>query len=369
MKILRWLLSIGIGFLFGWLTFKDGHFSTLFSSDPALIDGVLISGREAPTAAIPITAKMQPLDAGWQISLLHFFGYLCALSVIHVLRAFRWEPLIRGQLGEPISLSRLNAISAVGFMAIFLLPLRLGEFVRPYLLNREFEDSSMTSLVGSVALERIADGLVVTLFLFISLGTTSMQYPDSSGIRLGALLSFFIFSGGMGALISLYFFRRATLRLVGWALTPLPKAVSIKVSDLVERFASGLASLPDWRAMLSFTWMTVLYWTINGLAIWAVAPGFGISIELATGFMMMSCVVVGMMIPNSPANVGTFWYFLLLPLTAMPALEGSSQITILGLSLYLAQLIQQTAFGLWFIGRGAFTKDALQKAAGYQEDK
>ena len=81
---------------------------------------------------------------------------------------------------------------------------------------------------------------------------------------------------------------------------------------------------------------------------------------------MMSCVVVGMMIPNSPANVGTFWYFLLLPLTAIPALQGSPQITIFGLSLYLAQLIQQTAFGLWFIGRGAFTKDALQEATGYQ---
>ena len=120
--------------------------------------------------------------------------------------------------------------------------------------------------------------------------------------------------------------------------------------------------------MLSFTWMTALYWGINGVAIWAVAPGFGLDIQLSVGFMMMSCVVVGMMIPNSPGNVGTFWYFVLLPLTAIVSLENSIQVALFGLVLYLAQLIQQTAFGLWFIIRGTFTSTALMEATQYGDE-
>ena len=169
MKLVRWTLSIGIGALFGWLTLKDGHFAALLNSDVIWQDGYLLSGRSSPVASTAISNSMPPLEEGWQISIVHVLGYLVALGVIHVLRAIRWEPLIRPLLSNKLSLARLNAISAVGFMAIFLLPLRLGEFVRPYLVKKERPDTSMSSLLGSVALERIADGLVVTLFLFLAL--------------------------------------------------------------------------------------------------------------------------------------------------------------------------------------------------------
>ena len=61
--------------------------------------------------------------------------------------------------------------------------------------------------------------------------------------------------------------------------------------------------------------------------------------------IMMACVVVGMMIPNSPGNVGTFWYFLLLPFAALPELYQSEQLLVFGLVLSLCQFTQQTGFG------------------------
>lgn len=56
-----------------------------------------------------------------------------------------------------------------------------------------------------------------------------------------------------------------------------------------------------------------------------------------------------MMIPNSPGNVGTFWYFLLLPLAVYGIPSDLPQVMIYGLAVYLMQLIQQSVFGVYFL--------------------
>jgi uncharacterized membrane protein YbhN (UPF0104 family) len=61
--------------------------------------------------------------------------FLATVAVTHFFRAWRWEFLLR-PLGVSLPLRRLLLISSVGFMAILALPVRLGEFVRPYFVAR-----------------------------------------------------------------------------------------------------------------------------------------------------------------------------------------------------------------------------------------
>ena len=51
-----------------------------------------------------------------------------------VFRAWRWQLELRPL--EHIPLGRLWVVTAVAYMAINLLPVRLGEVVRPWLLSR-----------------------------------------------------------------------------------------------------------------------------------------------------------------------------------------------------------------------------------------
>src|SRR6185369_6566603 len=53
---------------------------------------------------------------------------------IHLVRTVRWWLLLK-PIGE-VSWRRLNIASAVGFMLLLLLPLRLGELARPVLVSR-----------------------------------------------------------------------------------------------------------------------------------------------------------------------------------------------------------------------------------------
>src|SRR4029079_19688476 len=77
----------------------------------------------------------------------------------------RWNYLL-APLGITIPNGPLLAISSVGFMAILALPARLGEFVRPGLLRKR--GVAATAGLGTVAVERIVDGLLVSVFVFVA---------------------------------------------------------------------------------------------------------------------------------------------------------------------------------------------------------
>ena len=62
-------------------------------------------------------------------------------------------------------------------MAILALPARLGEFVRPGLLRRR--GVSASAALGTVAVERIVDGLLISLFVFCAF--FSLRGPDAPG--------------------------------------------------------------------------------------------------------------------------------------------------------------------------------------------
>src|ERR1043165_6223113 len=103
-------------------------------------------------------------------------GWLGLQIVVHLCRSLRWNHLL-APLGVKVPAGPLLAISSVGFMAILALPARLGEFVRPGLLRRR--GISASSALGTVAVERIVDGLMISLFVFVAF--FALRGPDSPG--------------------------------------------------------------------------------------------------------------------------------------------------------------------------------------------
>src|SRR5262249_13556420 len=59
-------------------------------------------------------------------------AYLVTLIVMSYFRAVRWRFLLRSFADVPVR--RVLAVSWIGFAAILLMPFRIGEIVRPYML-------------------------------------------------------------------------------------------------------------------------------------------------------------------------------------------------------------------------------------------
>jgi uncharacterized protein (TIRG00374 family) len=350
---IKWIFGLGIGGIFIWLSFQEGRFDTLTFENMQLQGWVLSTGDyTSPTSAFDdgqTSETITPL-AGWAVDLKNVLGYFLILTLIHFLRVLRWRPLLSPM--EDVPFSVLNKVGGVGFMAVFLLPLRLGELVRPYLISRHTTQISFSGALGTIAIERLLDGLLVSLLLSLVLFALPSTGDGYAHIQMGALVALSVFLGGLSCLVFLWHQQGRALEKISKLLGFISPAFAQRITQMMASFLEGLQALPDPKQLLRFLLLTACYWGLNGFGVWILALGFGLEIPLSAAYAMMSCVVVGMMIPNSPGNVGTFWYFLLLPLTLYGFAVGDNQASMFGLTAYAMQLLQQTGFGLWFLMTG-----------------
>lgn len=277
-------------------------------------------------------------------------GYVALLALTHFCRAWRWNNLLE-PIGVKLGPARLLAISTVGFMAILALPARLGEFVRPALIRKQGEVSAAAAL-GTVAVERIVDGLLISVFVFAAL--FSLRGPGAPAWMMPtAWAALGVFTAAMVFLLAALRWPERTVDL--FVRLSLIEKLSPRVGELIREklrsLISGFAVLHDRRNLFVFVVWSVAYWGANGLSMWLLARGFhatGFEMELSlmATFAVMGLVAVGITLPNSPALVGQYQYF-----------------TMLGLGLYLPQSVVKAeglAFAIilhglqvvWYIGAG-----------------
>lgn len=247
-----------------------------------------------------------------------YLGAFLGLQIIvHLCRALRWNHLL-APLGVKVPAGPLLAISSVGFMAILAFPVRLGEFVRPGLLRKAGYTTASAAL-GTVAVERIIDGLIISLLVFGAF--FAHRGPGSPGwMMFTAYLALAVFSAALAFLVLAMRWPEPTVR-IGLAVTLVPRfspriaaAIEHRLHDVIR----GFAALKHVRSLIAFLAWSATYWGVNGLAMWVLARGFGLPLSLIGAYATMGLLGVGISLPNSPGLVGQFQWF-----------------TLAGLSLYL----------------------------------
>ncbi|HEY8925434.1 MAG TPA: lysylphosphatidylglycerol synthase transmembrane domain-containing protein [Polyangia bacterium] len=233
--------------------------------------------------------------------------YGLTLALTHLFRAWRWEFLLR-PLGVSIPMKRLLPISSVGFMAILALPLRLGELVRPYFVARAGH-MRMSAALGTVAVERIIDGLAISL-LFFGAYVASSAGGDSFPAELGvaAWLSLLGFVGLTGFLVLALIRTDRAIALGLWPLRKIgvPAGRREAIGDRIRSVISGFRVLGDGKNLPLFLLQTALYWGCNGVGMWLLARQLGLPISVGAAFATMAFTGVVLTLPNAPGLVGQF---------------------------------------------------------------
>lgn len=297
------------------------------------------------------------------LELRHFLpyviGFYLLLAFIHLCRSWRWHYLL-APLGVRIGFWRLLAVSSVGFMAILMLPARLGEFVRPALIRRKGEISASAAL-GTVAVERIIDGLVVSVLVFACF--VALRGPGAPGWMMPtAYAALGIFAAAMLFLVFAMRQPEPTVRLA-LRLSLLPR-ISVRVAQVIEQklleMIRGLAVLRDRTNLGWFMAWSLAYWIANGMATWVLARGFGLDLSVLGAFATMGLVAVGITLPNSPGLLGQYQWFVMLgvslylgPAAADEKLAAAGgQLRLYSTVLAYAILIHLLQV-IWYVGMGA----------------
>jgi uncharacterized protein (TIRG00374 family) len=305
-------------------------------------------------------------------------AYLGVLTVIHVARTARWGNLLSGL--ERVPFKPLNEASAIGFMMLIILPFRLGEFARPYLIA-ERSKIRRSAAMTTVVLERIVDGIIIAAMLRVLLFFVPTESPNIERIALGSNVMFLVFGGGLAFLILARWQHDRVVGLMRAVLGRFSPKLADRAVYIVDGFVSALRQLPDAKNFWLFVFWTALYWGANGYGMSLLTKAFDCSnaagaacepltLTVFQGFVVLSVLIVGLMIPAAPGSAGTFQAFVLLGLTVFVSKDvvNSSGVAYANV-LWVVQILQQILFGSVFLllSQGSF-KDIAGKLSSQDKD-
>jgi hypothetical protein len=311
----------------------------------------VLAGLAVSAGALWLTLRGKDLGAIWQAILdadhRWVFPYLLVLTVIHLTRTWRY-----GILLEPVAkvpFARLNAVCAVGFMALVTLPFRLGEFARPYLVAQR-PKLRVSAALSSVVVERIADGLFTAVLLLVTLLGVPEGTPGRTVLRGAGVIVFLVFAALLAFLVLASRNRALAVRITHATFGTVSHKVADKVSGMMDAFIHGLRLVPSRGKVALFFVLTLCYWGLNAWGMSLLARGFGIQLGALASLTVLGVLVVGVMIPAGPGMVGTFQAAVILGLSlflpkATIDVRGAAYANVL----WALQIAQQVTFGLVFL--------------------
>ncbi len=311
----------------------------------------ILAGLAISAAALWLTLRGKDLGAIWAAAhagdYRYLPPYLVVLLAIHLVRTVRW-----GILLEPVAkvpFARLNAVSAVGFLALVVLPFRLGEFARPYLIA-DRPRLRVSAALSSVVVERVADGLFTGLLLILTLLGVPEGTPGLRFIRLAGWGVSGAFAGLLAFLVVAYVNRALAVRLTARLLGPVSPRLAARASAMMDAFIHGLRLVPSKRKVGLFFLLTAGYWALNGWGMQLLARAFGIELGLVDAYTVLGVLVVGVMIPAGPGMVGTFQGAVVLGLSLFVprGLADTAGVAYANV-LWAAQIGMQVALGILFL--------------------
>lgn len=216
-------------------------------------------------------------------------------------RTWRWHYLLRSI--KPVSLGHLFPIVVIGYMGNNVYPFRAGEVIRAYVLKRD-EQVSMSASLATIVVERIFDGLVMLIFVFVALPFADFK---ERWLRDVVFFSTLLFWGAFLVFLIMAL-RPDQMRRLYTAVFDrlLPARLSEKAKGLAEHFMQGLDNLRRPRDLLMTLVSSVFIWLTETTKYWFVMHAFNFEVSFFVLMVMTAVVNLATTLPSSPGYVGTF---------------------------------------------------------------
>ena len=230
-----------------------------------------------------------------------------AMVATYVARSVRWCYLL-----EPLGRVRLSVAlraTVMGFAATAILPGRVGEILRPYVLARH-ERLSVSAAIGTVVLERLFDvAAILTIFgLSVALFDPLPGAEDSgllAALHAGAAVASVFVLGALGLACAAAAKPAVVSRGVARVTSVLPGRLPERLAQLSHRFSEGLGVVRRPGPLAWAAAWTVFVWVSIAVGIWLVTSAFGIDMSPAGAGIVLLLVALGVAVPT-PAGVGGY---------------------------------------------------------------
>ena len=272
------------------------------------------------------------------------------------IRAVRWHFLLRDL--KPIPIRSLFRTVVIGYAANDLLPARMGELVRAFLLGRE-ERLSKTSTLVTILIERLFDGL--TMLTFIVAASFLLQFTDEElALRVRIVSALFIAAIlGLAALAGM---PRQVVRLADFFVQHLPERFRARARKLTHSFLDGLGVLRSPRDSVIVLSLSIFAWLCETGMYAVLAQGFGLTLRFAIYLLSAAFANLVTIAPSTPGYVGVFDAPIVYVVTNVGGIEPNLA-TSYTLVLHAALILPVTILGLYFAGRAGLSLSQMSHVA------
>jgi uncharacterized protein (TIRG00374 family) len=276
---------------------------------------------------------------------------VAAATFVFWIRAWRWRSILDPVRPGTTFRARFAAVN-IGFMGNNLLPLRVGEFARAYALSR-LEPVPLVAAFSTLVLERLFDGVMLVLFLFIS-----MALPGFPELRIGEAAQFTAVARGLAVLVAgamlvlflLVLFPARAVRVLERVVLVLPAALRRPIVDALEAFLAGVSILRDPVLLGRATLWSIVLWLVNALGFYLGMLAFDIDLPYVAAVFLQSCVALAVSVPSAPGFFGPFEAATSVVLVDMWGTDASKALGF-ALGFHIAGFFPVTLMGLFYAGR------------------
>lgn len=267
------------------------------------------------------------------------------------IRAFRWGILLL-PLGPPTAFRPRIAAVFIGFAANNVLPARIGEFARAFVLAR-LTTIPPAAAFGTLVVERLLDGIVLVGLLFAAMAAPGFPGGQAGGgadFRTAATVAgILVVIVTVGLFLVVTAPRRASA-IAHFIARLLPRRFREKFIETLRSFAAGLVILRNARLFAVSLVLAFGQWTFLALSFLLAFRAFGIDdVPFSGAVFLQSIIGLAVAIPSSPGFFGPFEAAARvgLGLWDVPATQAIS----FAIGFHIAGFLPVTLIGVYYVWR------------------
>jgi hypothetical protein len=284
-----------------------------------------------------------------KINFIYLVPSTALLLAAYFIRAMRWRYLLASV--KSISTPSLFASTMIGFMANNVLPFRAGEFVRAYSIARN-EKISLSSSLASLIIERLFDGMSISLFFLPLL----FIIPLPGWLVNFNYLLLIVYVLGVGGAAFLIWVGR---KQFSWL-------AQRRWEGVLRNFTAGLEVCRNGKEVSASAVLSLAHWFAIAGYYYLFFLAFGFSLSFLTAIALVVIVSIGIMLPAAPGYVGNFQYFTVLGLAIFSIPQ--EQALAYSLVTHAGQFVPVTVVGLFYFFRQSAGLTELRVAGGTKSD-
>ncbi len=237
-------------------------------------------------------STLRTLDVFW----LTGAGILILAGV--VVRSFRWN-LITGE--DTVHFWSFWKSANLGYLGNLIYPARAGEIIRIIALKR-FTGLSEGRIIASAVVDRLADGLMLPLFIGILL----LAAGDTIAIPAAVSVFALVFIGLLLLLLVFIVWGRRyeehLFRLFAW----FPKAWVEALFRTYGSLHSGASTLNDPVRFLNVAGLTILAFLLDTATFFVLFLSFGWNLPVVAAVILCIFIFAGSALPSVPGYFGIY---------------------------------------------------------------